>query len=82
MQILVLILQVIIALPRIIEGIQKIQKTIDDIKREKQIEKDRAAGDEMLETGDQRSLEEAIGSPNAGKPAIHRDGVQERPSRD
>jgi len=33
----------------------------------------------LIGVRDQTKLEEAIGSDNAGKPAIRRDGVQERP---
>jgi hypothetical protein len=32
----------------------------------------------LMATGDQTKLEEAIGSDNAGKPALRRDGIRER----
>lgn len=37
---------------------------------------------ELVMKHDQRKLEEAIGSPNAGKPAVHREGVKTRPRKD
>lgn len=35
----------------------------------------------LFEENDQRDLEKAIGSDNAGKPALNQDGVETRPRR-
>lgn len=48
---------------------------------EQQNEEFKLAIQKLFEEGDQRDLEKAIGSDNAGKPTKNRDGVEERPMR-
>lgn len=57
-----------------------VEKAQDEavLKRE---QKNQKAVDRGVESHDQRPIEEAIGSGNAGKPAVIRDGVQERPRK-
>lgn len=58
-------------------------KTIQDMRRAAAKKELKEKLDETIKTGDQRTLEEAIGSSNAGKPTKHRiDGLRERPQKD
>ena len=54
----------------------------EEAARLKRIKDAERAVDESSKTHDQRPIEKAIGSSNAGKPAVLRDGVQERPRKD
>jgi len=78
MQIFSLILQVILALPKLIDLIRVIQREAESQKTDRKIEDDEKAVDNAIKTGDQREVENRLGSPTAGKPAVDRDGVQER----
>jgi hypothetical protein len=71
--------RLILSLVRLFWSVWKEIREEMRLARERKIKE---AHEKAIKEKDQRELEKAIGSDNAGKPSVHRDGVQVYPAKD
>lgn len=76
------IIAAILAVRDIIKGILLLLAEAKEAARVERETRNVKAVEDAIQNKDQRGLEEAIGSTNAGKPARIRDGVRERARKD
>jgi hypothetical protein len=76
------IIDLLIAIPSIIRFIKQLMDLVAEQRAKAAVEAAKRAVDKSVETGDQRELEKAIGSENAGRPTDDKiPELRERPVR-